>query len=321
MENDNEFGELLDFEGLDNQPNTASSDFKAEFVAASLIENGYDPSRIILTREGAGKRGYAKDIEEISLLCSEHDLLDYLHIKTNREGIYDILPEGLFHQTINRKINKDKEEIVDEIKIHREEEFFARKFFRLFEIEMDHVLTDITLLEIAFDKRMSYSNYVNAFIPFWPVIELLERKQAVLFLHIVPILHRIRDSYAAIEASLSLILDVPVHLEPIILEKKDSNDVFESKLGDCRLGIDFILGNTFNDGLYDMKIWIGPMPALKMKQFLEGEIADRILNELCRLFIPSNVFIVKEYILDPEDSVFILSSEEKSTWLGINSYI
>jgi hypothetical protein len=320
--NTENFGNILDFEGSDKRPNTSTSDFRAEIVAANLIEQGYDPSRILLVREGGSRRGFSKDIEGISLHFSAHDLSDYLHIRTNREGIYDILPEGIFHRTINHKFNPDREDMLDEIKIHREEEFFARKFFRLFEMELDNMLTEITLFETKFDRRISHSGFVEIFLFYWPVIKLLERDRAILFLqHVIPVIHKIRSSHIEIEEALSLILDVPVHLENIILAAKEAADFFESELGKSKLGIDFILGNTFNDGIYDMKVRIGPMSALKMKAFLKDEPADRILDALCRLFLPGNVFVVKDYILVPEDSVFILSTGQTSTWLGINSYI
>ncbi len=310
-----------DLEIPDSTPNTLESDYKAEVVAAHLVEQGYDPAKIILTRLGDDRRGFGKDIEALSLYFSEYDQTDFLQIQANREGIYDILPEGVFHQTINRKLNKDKEEMIDEIKIHREEEFFARRFFRLFEIELDQVLTDIALLEIAFDKRITHPDYVYIFRSFWPVLDLLDREQAVLFLHIIPILQRIRNSNASIEEALALILHVPVSLEPIILEKKETSNEFESRLGKSRLGLDLITGNTFNDGQYDLKVRVGPMSAIKMKDFLKNEKYDRILSDLCRLFLPANVFHVYDYILDPEDSHFVLSTPKTATWLGINSYI
>jgi hypothetical protein len=315
------YGQLLDFEGLDKQPNTSTTDFKAETVAANLIEQGYDPSRILLIREGSFKRGFSKDINEVSLQFSANDLSDYLHIKTNRESIYDILPEGIFHRAVNRKLNPDKEDIVDEIKIHREEEFFARKFFQPFEVELDNLLIDMALFEAKFDKRISNPGYVEIFLFYWPVIKLLKREQAVLFLHTIPIIHKIRNSYADTAEALSLILDVPVHIENVILAVKEASNSFESELGKSKLGIDLILGDTFNDGVYDIKIRIGPMSALRMKDFLKGELADRILCELCRLFLPGNVFITKEYVLDKEDSVFVLSTGQTSTYLGINAFI
>lgn len=313
--------EILELESIEKQANTLQTDFRAEVIAANLIEQGFDSSKIMLNREGAAKRLYAKDIEEIQLQFSQQDLSDYLLIKTNREGIYDILPEGLFHQNIKTRHTKDKEDILDEIKIHREEEFFARKFFGLFEIELDRMLVDISLFETKYDRRISHPHYIKIFFQYWPVLKMLEREQAIVFLHTIPIIHKIRNNYPDIEESLSLILDVPVQIEEIKLINKKAESSFESRLNVHKLGVDFVLGNTFDDGYYDLKMSIGPIPARKMPFFLETSPGDKLIDKLCTLFLPCNCFIVKEFKLLPEDSEFILSDKEKITYLGINTFI
>jgi len=313
--------EIVELEGVDKQANTLDTDFRAEVIASNLVEQGYDWSRIILTREGAAKRLYAKDIEEITLQFSENDFSDYLQIKTNKEGIYDILPEGLFHQTLKTRYNKDKEDALEEIKIHREEEFFARKFFQLFEIELDRVLVDISLFETKYDRRISHPNYIEIFFQYWPILKLLEREQAILFLHTLPILYKIRNNFSDIEESLSLILDVPVRVKQIKLLNKEADKSFESRLDMHRLGVDFVLGNTFDDGLYDIKLVIGPISAKRMNFFLKPSLGDTILNMLCGLFFSGNVFIIREFRLIPEDANFVLSTEDTTTYLGLNTFI
>ncbi|MDR1222166.1 MAG: hypothetical protein LBL07_04720 [Tannerella sp.] len=312
---------ILELESVDKNPNSLATDFKAEVIVANLVEQGFDSSKIILIRDSAARRGFAKDVEDISLHFSAGDLADYLYIRTNRESIYDILPEGIFHQPVNKRLNKDKEDILDEMKIHRREEFFARKFFQLFEIETDRFLSDIYLHELRYDKKLTHSSFIGLFSHYWPVLKLLESEQAVFFIHTIPIINRIRTSRPDVEEALSLILGVPVHLKNIKLARKETIGSIESRLDDHRIGIDFILGNTFDDGLYDMKITIGPISALKMQFFLKNALGDQILERLCQLFLPSNVFTVKEYILMPEDSHFILSDNEKSTYMGINTFI
>lgn len=312
---------ILELEGADKQANTLLTDFKTEVIAANLIEQGYDWSKIQINRVGAAKRLYAKDIEDIRLQFSSHDHSDYLLLQTNREGIYDILPEGLFHQNIKTRHTKDKEDILDEIKIHREEEFFARKFFQLFEVELDRVLVDIALFEAKYDRRISHPNYIKIFFQYWPILKLLEREQAILFLHTIPIIHKIRNNFADIEEALSLILDIPVKIQPVKLLQKETENQFESHLDVHRLGIDFVLGNTFDDGLFDLKVIIGPISAQQMKFFLKTSLGDKLLDQLCALFFPGNYFVVKEYKLLPEDSKFVLSDTEKMTYLGINTFI
>jgi hypothetical protein len=311
---------ILDWEGID-KINVLDTDFRAETFAAGLIEEGYDPDKIHIIRLGGAKRGFAKDIEEINLHFSEYDLEDYLEIKTNKDSIYDILPEGIFHRSLRKKLNQDKEEVIDEIKQHRLEEFYARKFFQLFEVESDYALTLAYLYEIRYDKKISNSNYTDIFVTYWPVLKLLKPKQRVLLMHTIPYLHQIRNNHDEIEKNMSILLEVPIKIENIKLPAKNADNFFESNLDKIRLGIDLVLGKAFDDGQYDLKVTVGPVSAKKMEYFLETSVGNAILDFLCDLFFPGDVFVVKDFKVFPEDAAFVLSHGETNTFLGINTFI
>ena len=70
--------------------------------------------------------------KEIRSEYSHYDLTDYLYLHVNRRSIYDALPEGIFHKNLHQSGKVSKEQVLDEIRIHREEEFFARAFFQAF---------------------------------------------------------------------------------------------------------------------------------------------------------------------------------------------
>ncbi|MDR0541212.1 MAG: type VI secretion system baseplate subunit TssG [Dysgonamonadaceae bacterium] len=311
---------ILKWEGID-KTNTLETDFRAETFAAGLIEEGFDPDKIHIIRQGGARRGFSKDIEEISLRFSEYDLEDYLEIKTNRDGIYDILPEGIFHRSLRKRQNQDKAEAVDEIRQHRMEEFLARKFFQLFEVESDYALTLACLYEIRYDKKISNSNYTDIFIAYWPIMKLLKPEQRVLFMHSIPCLHQIRNSHDEIEKNMSLLLEVPVKIAKIKLPVKKADGFSGSKLGKCRMGVDFVLGKTFDDGRYDLKVTVGPLSAKKMEYFLKTSSGNTILDFLCDLFFPCDVFVVKDFKVYPEDAAFRLSDGETKSFLGISTFI
>ena len=109
------------------------ADFKFEVVISSLIEQGHNQELIQIFRDGISRRSISKDIENVYHKYNDKDLIEYLHIHVNREGLYDILPEGLFHRQIYKQgykdIQADVEKSLNEIKIHREPEFFARPSF------------------------------------------------------------------------------------------------------------------------------------------------------------------------------------------------
>lgn len=299
--------------------NIPGTDFRAETIAAELAARGYNPEQIRIIRNGDARRGYASDIEKIRLEFSERDAKDYLYIETNREGIYDILPEGIFHQPVHRKPNRDKEEELDEIRVNREREFFARRFFRLFETEIDYVLTLACLYEIKFDRKVTHGSFTGIFFPFWSLLRLLGAEQAVVFIHTIPILHSVKDNFDEIEKSLSLILDVPVAVRKVVAPAKAEGA--ESRLGKCTLGTDFVLGNAFGDGEYDIKAVIGPVSAKEAERFLKTDAGKITLDNLLRIFLPGDTLVEKEFKISPEDAVFVLSDENTNTYLGINTFI
>ncbi|MDR2917875.1 MAG: type VI secretion system baseplate subunit TssG [Tannerella sp.] len=304
------------------QINSPDTDFKPEVVAASLIEQGFDPELIMIIRDGAARRGISKEVEEILIKFSDHTLQDYLHIKTNKEGGYDMLPQGLFHKPLyKKKFLKDKEEALEEIRIHREEEFFARKFFLLFEVMTDETSIEAQLFEIRYDKKISNPEFVNLFVQFWPILKLLEHRQAIFFMHIIPILHKVRSHHEEVEEALSCLLDVPVQISNIALPAKKASRFFESYVGHNEIGVDMVLGNTFDDGENDLKITVGQISANQMIDFIETGKGYILLEQLCDLFLPANAFVIKEFKILPEDSAFILSDGNNTTFLGVNSFI
>src|SRR4051812_4279734 len=104
-------------------------DLKAEVIAASLIQKGIQPDQIIIQPKGNSQRAYRKDVSAFYTLLSDYDNTEYLYIETHRDGFYDALPENIFHQPSRGRTEKNKYEVIDEIKKHRAEEKAARKFF------------------------------------------------------------------------------------------------------------------------------------------------------------------------------------------------
>lgn len=152
---------------LFNQPDT---DFKAEVVASGLKEGGYDAERTLISRRGDMRRGFSKDIQEIRSEYSHYDLTDYLYLHVNRRSIYDALPEGIFHKNLHQSGKVSKEQVLDEIRIHREEEFFARRFFKPFEISLDHLLVAFQNKERRIDEMNVHADFVSIFSGQWPVL-------------------------------------------------------------------------------------------------------------------------------------------------------
>lgn len=301
--------------------NTLETDFKAEVVASGLKERGYDPERTLIIRQGDSRRGFSKDIDCIHTEYSQYDLTDYLHLYVNRKSIYDELPEGIFHRNIYYKDKHSKSEVLDEIRIHREEEYFVRRFFKPFEIVIDQMLVNFQHKERRFDKMNVHEDYIRIFSETWSVLNLLPLKQAVMFIKMLPFLETITNSLDKISQIMSILLDVPVNVK----RGNKSHTVVDEELipglGECMLGETMILGNSFDDGYFRILVEIGPISAKRVEFFIEGSRGQNILKILNGMLLPADKEIEIRYIIEQDDAIFRLSDEENVSYLGINTYL
>lgn len=313
-----ETDKITNFDEQQQKINTLNTDFKAEVIAAGLIREGCDPERTIIVRKGADKRGYSKEVENVHAEFSLHTRTDYLHINAIRRSIYDILPKGLFHGASSGK-KQTKADILQEFRMHHQEEVAARHFFSPFEITLDRLLVDAQLYEDKLDRKNINRNLVQIFIPYWPVIQLLPLKQAVLFLHSIPLMREAINDFTTSSRIMSAIMDLPIHIRR---EKKTTvkkNAASFPGLGESGLGVDWIIGEQCEDGNYNIEIKIGPIPATKIEYLDANATGGKILDALIKLLIPCDKETELKYSVRQEDARFILSTGKQSSYLGINT--
>jgi type VI secretion system protein ImpH len=121
-----------------NLLNDLDTDFKVTTKVAELFENGhFEKDQVAILPIGAKQSAYAKEINGYSSYFSESMLKDCLIVEVNREGLYDMLPEGLFHVTPTRSSGLSDLEMIADVQIRRKEEKDARIFFMPFEAELN----------------------------------------------------------------------------------------------------------------------------------------------------------------------------------------
>ena len=89
-------------------------DLKVEFILGELLESGLDPEDVVINALGIFKRRYGKDIVGGEMREYKTNKRQYLKLDINRNGIYDLLPKGLFHQPQNRKNNITASQAIEE---------------------------------------------------------------------------------------------------------------------------------------------------------------------------------------------------------------
>ncbi len=298
------------------QANAIDTDYKAESIAAHLIGNGLNPDNLVLKRVGASKRGVAKDVYNIQQFDFDN-LSKHYEIATNRDGIYDRLPEGLFYKST--KAPKSQGDILAEIARNRQEEFYNRRFFQPLEEEIDRSNLLTHLKELCFDKKNSHHEYKSVFQSFWPHILQMDERKAAIFLDIIPLVHHIRTQNKLIAQALKLMFEVPIIVETHYGEL-EIKTLKSKTLGDIKLGNDFTTTGKHDDRHKNAIIKIGPITTEQHQQFYEGSENWEIMHELIQMVFPANCIVSTEFIIEKEEASFSLQSNTNCL-LGINTVL
>ena len=304
--------------------NSLEKDFRAEVIAAEMVEQGIPADRILILFLGAMTRPFRKDVDSVTQELSDYDHKEYFLVKSPREGIYDMLPEGLFHYPAAHKSAKTEKEIIQTMKQRRLEEQKARKFFLPFEATINYLRMQMALYENRLDKRSHYDELVTIFSEAWEIFQWLDARQSNIFLHLIPIIYDIRDDHPVIETIMEMMFMLPVTLalrselplrpaEPIL-----------SRLGESGLGVNLTTGNAiFEDGVDEILISIGPVQNEVLPAFMPGGKNHKILELLCDYLLPAHIDIRTEMKLEERDRNTRLADgvNDYNSALGANTYL
>lgn len=306
------------------KPNQLDTDYKAVTLAAELIEQGLvNADGVIILPVGAQQRAYAKEIAEVSNYTSLYRNREMLAIHVNREGLYDMLPEGLFHQPPASSVMITEEAMIKDIVIRREEEKQARAFFAPLEAELYHIRTIVELYESRLDKKSTYHELVNIFLKEWEEFKCFNNEQMVILMHVLPVIHEQRNNLPFISNVLGIMFKTDFEIRYQLRNNSFASkelDQLETKLGEGVLGVNFIAGRV-NEQEDDLVINIGPLTAGHMLEFLPGTRSAEALDVLLSYFIPLQTTVNTSYLVGPDDQKMVLGFEADNACLGFTTYL
>ena len=222
-------------------------DLRAEVLVVDLIRKGFAPDDLFLRPVGLFKRRFGRDIEELEDLELK-DGSSVTVMNLNREGIYDCLPENIFHHPPagKPKAFKGVEEMVADVKRRMEEEKQARHFFLIYEAGMleqrlvnewqERRLLDSITFGMDDDKLLSYLHLPSS---------LSKRQKGMLF-YLFPVIYKIRGNIKLMEAVYSVILGEKVEITRQV-KKLPTPKALNSPaflLGSVNLALTSVLGES-----------------------------------------------------------------------------
>jgi hypothetical protein len=275
--------------------NTLSTDYLSVAIAAILVDDGFDADKVVVLRRSGAERQTDKEVVSVEYKPDyEGDGSDILLIKTNLRGIYDNLPEGIFHTPSSLK-DRSKEKIIEGFRHQRRDEFYVRRFFSPYEAEVERRRLDIRLAELRYDRPTKHSDRVNTIGHFWPVIRQMDPLTATLFVSVIPHIEEIRGRYAKIARMMTMLLGYPVRIERE--NRRMLPNAKFSRLGTMRSRIDSVLKGT--QGLYFVRMIIEPPKKAIDSLVPSGTVRGVVETLLNTGLLPG--WVEYEVVLKPEE--------------------
>lgn len=305
----------------DTKYNQLQTDYRVEAVAANILKFYNEDANIVIKRIGLNDRAYLKDIKGISTYLHDLNEEDVI-IETYREGIYDYMPEGIFHPPSLGISSKNVDSVVREMRKQKLVEEDARKFFQPFELEFFYTHVSALLKESEFDSESKTDSLLDFAIELWPVLQKIEPESAKILVNVLPFMHEVRGNKAWIERFLSAFLKVPVEILfiPNTIAAQDDIDGITA-LGNARLGITLIPMGKHMDGDRNWQINIGTIPYDELQNYVPGSTFRKLLTEIYDFFVPVSVKVYEKFITEKDPHSFVITSGKETSRLGYSTFI
>ena len=301
-------------------------DIKAEALIGDLIENGLKSEDFVAFPKGTFKRRYARDIDSTDKLEFENGQ-KVVRFSLNRDGLYDALPEGLFHdKTV--KSEKESDKISKESKKLKAEEKAVREFFLPFENEIFYQRVQLELEERNVLSRFSENLFDDIYPEFWNLDKSLNRKYVSRMILLLHFSHRIAGNCNFTAKSLETILEEKVSVKIVRNNNSNKNTIggngnIEQNclLGSGELGVDFVSGEKFDDLGKTMEFKIGPLKNSSVVEYLDKGAVSEFLKCFFSYFVPAGLDVTSEILVEKTEQNFILSEMGEGPVLGFESVI
>lgn len=285
------------------------SDVRAEVLVAMLLrEKNIKADHIAVSNKGAHKRTFSNDIHKIDRNYFRSDGYQFL-IQLNRDGVYDAIPEAFFHLQGQDENGCDQARLMsDQYKRHKSEEKEARDFFAPIENEIFLQRVGIENAEV---KALYKLHEYDLSLPFFGLNSIDESMPDHLcrkWVALLPYISEITGDLEQIRQCAEFFLEEKVQLLKSS-PKLTREDTKSSRVGDCILGGDMLLGNCFDACFTRVELLVGPISRAEAKLYIPRQINARFLDIFIEAFTPLNIdFTWRVKVLNTGD--WVLGNDE-----------
>ncbi|WP_205509738.1 hypothetical protein [Longitalea arenae] len=284
-------------------------DIKAEALVNQALQHDVHPEDFVVLPDGKFYREYRSDLYAMNMI-DDTRLRQLLQLRLSRSGIYDLVPEGLFHQPFNNaRSNSSATEMAAQSRIDRKKEMAARKFFQPIENSFFQQRVMIERQEEHLLAGMNNGLLNDYFFTFWEFPENLNRSSAMLLVLLLPYAHAIAGDLPLMQQCLEILLQEKVTITPVPpAECIAPGNAF--RLGMGELGNDLVCGQRFSEDYPCLQYNIGPLANARPVDYCPGGDNDILLQVFNNYFAPAEADIIINVEVDRSRALVALNEAE-----------
>ena len=307
-------------------------DLRVEVILAELLDLGYTFDDFLVRPLGLFARRYRRDLGAVREEQFEHlsRRLVRTVLEIHREGLYDALPQQLFHQPGNTGADASTgvRGMVEEIALQRRKEQATRRFFLPFEQEYYRCRVRIEQEERRYFTNISVRWYNEALSRFWGIADAgIPAGPLSNLLYLLPLAHSIVGDLPRTQLCFESVLGHPVQLRVVaplchrlpIAATKSTGQPEEGRLGNLALGRDLVLGGDYQETLLALAIFLQGLAVAELEAYLNGEWPAKALALLCEYFVAFETDIAVHYEMALAEPAFRLGEGEEAAVLGFTT--
>lgn len=284
-------------------------DIRAEALVNQALQHNVHPDDFVVLPDGRFYREYRTDLYAINMI-EDTRLRQLLQLQLSRSGIYDLVPEGLFHQSFNNNgPNSSATEMAAQSRNDRKKEMAARKFFQPIENSFFRQRVLVEQEEENLLAGMNNGLLNDYFFTFWEFPEKLNKTSAMLLVLLLPYAYAIAGDLPLMQQCLEILLQEKVTISLVAPEVCAApGNSFRLGLGE--LGNDLVCGQTFSEDYPCLQYNIGPVQHSKPVDYCTGGDNDLLLQVFNNYFAPVEADIIINVEVDRSRALVELSEEE-----------
>jgi hypothetical protein len=265
----------------------------AESLLAELLQNGLTANQLNLSKTGAFKKLYRKDIDK-AFFDKNGQGTWAANVGINRDGIYDVLPEGLFHQPSASGSGINMSSMIAESRRLKEEEKKARLFFQPFDQEFMLFATEVEKQERLLMQQILWGNLAGDPYIFWNIPKEIPKAQAAILTGIMPWAYLIKGNAELTTKALEMILGKKTTLEKEWLtDQVTKNEAFT--INELTLGEDSVIGSVFFEEGLSWVFTILEIPETELEYYTDNQYLGKLLALFVEIFIPVEIDVKFDY--------------------------